>query len=191
MKKYFILAPLVLSLAACGSFKTKTEMAVKTPELPSFSDEVKYPSWYTEKSEGDVLNAVASEYSTDMQFAVDKAMLSAKRELAANFSSHIDSMMKNYAMEIGDLDTSVVREINQTSKLVVARVNLIGVQRTKLQINREGQGYRAFVKVKYSVDDSNKFLLSEVKKNRTLDAKMKASKSFQELEESVKEIKQQ
>lgn len=191
MKKYFILAPLVLSLAACGSFKTNTEVAVKTPEFPSWSDEVKYPDWYTEKSGGDALNAVASEYSTDMQFAVDKAMMSAKRELAANYSSHIDSMMKNYVMEIGDLDTSVVREINQTTKLVVARVNLIGVQRTKLQINREGQGYRAFVKVKYSVDDSNKFLLSEVKKNRTLDAKMKASKSFQELEESVKEIKQQ
>ena len=172
--------------------KYETGLEFKAPEFGGGDQqkEVSYPDWYNETPQKDdqSLYAVATEYSKDFQFSVDKAMLSAKRELASNFSSHIDAMMKDFSAEIGDVDSSVANDINRTTKLVISRVNLVGVQRVKFKVVHEKAGYRTFVKLRYAIDDSNKLLLNEIKRNRKLAAKLEASKSFKELEESINKI---
>jgi len=192
MKKTLVILPLVLAMTACSSLKYEAGMEYKAPEFGGGDqqDEVAYPDWYTDtpKKDDQALYAVASEYSKDFQFSVDKAMLSAKRELASNFSSHIDGMMKDFSAELGDVDSSVVNDINRTTKLVISRVNLVGVQRVKFKVVHEKAGYRAFVKLRYATDESNRLLLNEIKRNRKLTAKLEASKSFKELEESVNNI---
>ena len=193
MKK-LVLIPVVLAMTACssGGIKYTTGLEIKAPEFGGGNQqsEVRYPEWFTEKPQkgDDALYGVSSEYSKDFQFAVDKAMLSAKRELASNFSSHIEAMMKDYVSEIGEADQSTIQEINRTTKLVVARVNLIGVQRTNYKVVHEKDGYRAFIKLKYSADESNRLLVQEVRKNRKLNAKLESSKAFKELEQSIDSI---
>jgi hypothetical protein len=189
MKKLLIV-PLIFTLTACSSLKYTTGIELKAPSFGSsktMKNEVDYPSWYVSTNDTTALYAVASEYSKDFQMAVDKSMLSAKRELAAKFSSHINALIKDYAVELGE-DNSVVRELDRTTKLVIARVNLIGVHRENFVVVREQGGYRAFVKVKYSIDESNRLLISEIKKNRQLNAKLQASKAFRELEDEVKQV---
>jgi hypothetical protein len=189
MKKLLIV-PLIFTLTACSSLKYTTGIELKAPSFGSsktMKDEVDYPSWYASTNDTTALYAVASEYSKDFQMAVDKSMMSAKRELAAKFSSHINALIKDYAVELGE-DNSVVRELDRTTKLVIARVNLIGVHRENFAVVREQSGYRAFVKVKYSIDESNRLLISEIKKNRQLNAKLQASKAFRELEDEVKQV---
>lgn len=190
MKKILII-PIVLTLSACSSVKYNTGVEFTAPSFGSaktMKNEVNYPDWYVSKDiTKEALYAVSTEYSKDFQMAVDKSMLSAKRELAAKFSSYVDSLMKDYAAEIGE-DSSVVRELDRTTKLVVARVNLIGVHRENFVVVHENNGYRAFVKLKYPIDESNRLLLSEIKKNRQLNAKLQASKSFRELEQEVNKI---
>ena len=192
MKKTLVILPLVLAMTACSSLKYEAGMEYKAPEFGGGDqqDEVAYPDWYTDtpKKDDQALYAVASEYSKDFQFSVDKAMLSAKRELASNFSSHIDGMMKDFSAELGDVDSSTVNDINRTTKLVIARVNLVGVQRVNFKVVHEKAGYRSFVKLRYATDESNRLLLNEIKRNRKLSAKLEASKSFKELEESVNNI---
>lgn len=189
MKKVLIVVPIVLSMAACSSVKYTTGIEIEAPKVgKSVGDEVGYPDWYVKNGEDSALYSVASEYSQDMQFAVDKAMLSAKRELASNFSSHTNAMLKDFAAEVGELDSAVVREIDRTTRMVVNKVNLVGVQRTNMKIVHEKSGYRAFVKLRYATDDSNRLLLSEVKKNRQLNAKLQASKSFQELDSEMNKL---
>ncbi len=191
MKK-LVLIPMVLALTACSSIKYQTGVEFKAPEFGGGEQqsEVRYPIWFTDKPEKDdrALYAVASEYSKDFQFAVDKATLSAKRELASNFSSHVESMMKDYVSEVGEADQSTIQEINRTTKLVVARVNLIGVQRTNYKVVHEKDGYRAFIKLRYAADESNRLLVQEVRKNRKLNAKLESSKSFKELEQSIDSV---
>lgn len=197
MKNKSLIALLVASLFAtgCGSVKYTTgfEMDTRTQDSADAGVEVSYPEWYNaevEEEDGN-LYAVATEYSKDMQFAIDKATLSAKRDLASNFSSHTSALMKDYATEVGDLDTAVVREIDRTTKLVVAQVNMIGVQRTHMSLIHSGEGgYRAYVKLRYVPDQANKILLQEVWKNEKLKAKFQGSKRFKELEDSVQNIKQ-
>jgi hypothetical protein len=52
-------------------------------------------------------------------------------------------------------------------------------------------GYRAYVKLKYTPDSANAFILSEVRKNAKLMTKFNASKRFAELEEGVALIEEQ
>ena len=200
MKKVVIAGAVSLALTGCSSIKwnsgfeyvapgaqssadTKPADAKAQPMIKS-GDEVRYPTWFTDKPGSDAIYAVASEYSKDFQLAVDKTTLSAKRELAANFSSHISSLMKDFTTEVG-ADASVVRELDRTTKLVVSKVNLIGVQRTNFRVNHEDGGFRAYVQLKYSMDESNKLLMAEIKRNRELEVRLRASKSFKELEREI------
>jgi hypothetical protein len=189
MKKFLVIVPLALAVVGCSSTPTETSNIVG-PKSERMKNEVSYPAWYTKTPSDEALYAVASEYSKDMQFAVDKSMLSAKRELASNFSSYVSSMMKDYSMEAGELNSTVIREIDRTAKMIVSRVNMIGVQRTNLAVVHETGGFRAFVRVRYSVDDTNRILLAEIKRNKQLLARVQASKSFKELEESVNQIRE-
>jgi hypothetical protein len=185
MKKVLIVSVAVL-MTACSNFKYNQSVDLSAPKFGSNSKSVDVPDWYlTTEKEPNSIYGVASEVSTDMQFAVDKAMLSAKRELASNFSSHIDSMMKDYSAQAGGSNAEVLQEINRTTKLVVNKVNLIGVNRTNFKIVKEDNQYRAYVKLKYAVDDSNRILLEEIKKNRRLNHKLESSKAFKELEREV------
>jgi len=187
MKKLFIVAPLILALSACGTISSFKSSGVSKDDhgTKTFSNEVNVPEWYTNspKKDDKGIYAVGSEYSKDFQFSVDKAMLSAKRELATQFSSYTSSMMKDFAMEAGMANSDVVRsDIERTTKLIAAKVNLVGVQRTNFKIVHDGQGYRTFVQLRYDSEVSNKIMLSEINKNAALYAKFRASKSFNELE---------
>jgi len=185
MKKVLVVSAAVL-LTACSNLKYSQSVDLSAPKFGSDSKSVDVPDWYlASDKETNAIYGVASEVSTDMQFAVDKAMLSAKRELASNFSSHIDAMMKDYTAQAGNADAEVLQEINRTTKLVVNKVNLIGVNRTNFKIVKEDKQYRAYVKVRYAVDDSNRILLEEIKKNRRLTHKLESSRAFRELEREV------
>lgn len=193
-KKVLIIPTLVASLfvTGCGSVKYTTgfEMSTESSKTAESGVEVSYPEWYNAElaDEDGNLYAVGTEYSKDMQFAIDKATLSAKRDLASNFSSHTSAMLKDFATEVGSLDSEVIREIDRTTKVVVAQVNMIGVQREHMSLIHAKDGYRAYVKLRYVPDQANKILLQEVWKNEKLKAKVQASKRFKELEDEVNVI---
>ena len=186
----YALLPVIISLSACSSVP-KNE-GVTAENSRTFSNEVNYPDWYTKGPDKDKegIYAVGSEYSKNFQFSVDKAMLSAKRELAANFSSYISMMMKDFASESGSGDV-VNADIDRTTKLIVTRINLVGVQRANFKVVHEANGYRSFVRLRYSTDESNKLLMAEIRKNQQLQMRFKSSKAFQELEKEVDKIETQ
>jgi ribosomal protein S13 len=187
----YIALPLIISLSACSSLPESNGVTKENDRM--FSNEVNYPDWYVEGGGKDKsgIYAVGSEYSKNFQFSVDKSMLSAKRELAANFSSYVSAMMKDFTFESGATEDIASTDIDRTTKMVVARINLVGVQRTHFKVVHEGKGYRTFVKLRYSTDESNKLLMAEIRKNQMIYARLKSSKSFQELEAEVEKIEKQ
>ena len=193
MKKLILAASIPLALTACGTFKYTNGIELSTPTWSKAEegDEVRYPKWYKKEEKGDdKLYGVASEYSSDFQFAVDKTMLSAKRELAAQYSSYISSMMKDFSEEVG-ASGSVVREIDRTTKLLVAQVNLIGIKREQFEVRHEKSGYRAFVKLSYTTSEANKVLVDAIRRNQQLNARANKSQAFKELEQSVQNVQPQ
>lgn len=188
MKLIAAFVPIVF-LAACGSTppKTSVDSASLFGKGAKTGDAIRVPDWYYETPKDDALYSVASEYSADMQFAVDKSMLSAKREIAGKYSSYISAMMKDFTAEIGSAD-DVNRDIERTTKLLIAQINLVGLKRTNFEIRHEGRGFRAFVQLRYSLDDSNRLLVEKVRANRRLEMALRKSAAFQELEDSVDKI---
>jgi hypothetical protein len=192
MEKFLCYAvlPFIISLTACSTIKDGPSVS----ETKMFSNEVDYPKWYADapKKDDSAIYGVGTEYSNDFQFAVDKAMLSAKRELASNYSSYTSAMMKDFAVESGILGKGVANaDIERTTRLIVAKVNLVGVQRTNFIVVKEGSGFRAFVRLRFSADESNKIMLAEVQRNAALYAQLRASKSFRELDKETGKIEEQ
>jgi len=188
-KSLFAVASVAVLLTACGSNPPKTAMDSSSlfGKGAQTGDVVRFPDWYTTKPSDDALYSVASEYSSDLQFSVDKAMLSAKRELAGKYSSYVSAMMKDFTAEIGNAD-GVNRDIERTTKLLIAQVNLVGIQRIHFETRHEGRGFRTFVQLRYSLDDSNRLLVEKIRADKRLDLALRKSASFRELEDSVDKV---
>lgn len=153
----------------------------------------KAPEWFMQPpADSAYMYAVATDYSSDLQFALDKAILNAKVGLAAQVSNKVSSTMKEFAVEAGvGQDAQFNREIERASKEVISEVNLGGFSVAKRQIMQQGTGYRAYVLLRIPVMDMNKAIVEQTKKNSALDAKLKATKAFQELEKDIANSSQQ
>lgn len=147
----------------------------------------KAPEWFLQPpTDNAYMYAVATDYSSDLQFALDKAILNAKVGLAAQVSNKVSSTMKEFAVEAGvGQDAQFNREIERASKEVISEVNLGGFNVAKRQIMSQGTGYRAYVLLRIPVVDMNKAIVEQTKKNSALDAKVKATRAFQELEKDI------
>ena len=196
MKKLGYLV-LVATLAACASPKPGTpefvaavekegrEQAVKTAE--DTVDEA--PSWFlTPPTDANAIYAAASEVSSDMQMAVDKAVLSAKRSLASQVGNRMSSKMKEFVMEVGaGSDTQLSREIERVSQEVVTDVNLAGFRQNEVKVITQAGNFRAYVLLQYPLGDANKMVVFQVKKSSVLETRVRASKAFQDLEKEIED----
>jgi len=188
-KSLFAVVSVAVLLSACGTNPPQTAMDSSSlfGKGAKTGDTIRTPDWYTSKPSDDALYSVASEYSGDLQFSVDKAMLSAKRELAGKYSSYVSAMMKDFTAEAGNSD-AINRDIERTTKLLIAQVNLVGIQRTGLETRHEGKGFRTFVQLRYSLDDSNRLLIQKIQNDKKLEMALRKSAAFRELEESVDKV---
>jgi len=125
--------------------------------------------------------------SPDLQLAMDKAVLFAKRTLADRINGQISSKIKSFIAEIGQAeDTEVITEIEQVTTNLIANVTVVGYSQKEAKVIPQGTQYRAYVLLQYPVGKANRMLVDQVKKNRVLEARLRASKAFKELEEDVK-----
>jgi len=149
------------------------------------------PKWFLEPVvENNAIYAVATDYSNDLQFSIDKALLNAKVGLATQISNKVSSKMKEFAQEAGvGTDAQVVKEIEKVSTELVTEVNLAGFTIVKREIIQQGAGYRSYVMIRYPLGDANRMVVEQTKKNAILDSKIRASKAFQELEKDIAESK--
>ena len=146
------------------------------------------PSWVKVLPESeDAYYSTGTAVSSDLQLSIDKSMLFAKRTLADRTGGELSTQMKTFVTEIGEQGTSdvVMLEIEQATKNMVANVNVAGYNPTNIEVVPEGTVFRTYVLLEYPVGSANDILVHQVKRNRALYARIRASKAFQELEDSV------
>lgn len=162
--------------------QARTEAAKKTEKTLD-----KAPDWFLNPPvDGKYMYAVATDYSSELQFAIDKAVLNAKVGLAAQVGNRVSSSMKEFALEGGTGgEARVSREIERVSKEMVAEVNIAGFTIQKREILAQEGGYRVYVLARLPLADANKLVVAETKKNAFLDSRLRASKAFQELEKDI------
>jgi hypothetical protein len=188
MKKVILAASIAAAAMLTGCGTTSSNSLLGPSEWRQGSDNVDTsiaPAWFTEYRTKDDANifAVSTEYSSDLQFAIDKANLSAKRQIAAQMDSTISSMMKDYATESGSATNGdVMREVERVTRQVTAQAQIIGFKRDRFEIKREGKGYRVYTRMIFPYDDSNKILAETIRRNKMLKLQFDKSEAYRELD---------
>lgn len=132
------------------------------------------------------LSATGTATSADLQLALDKAILFAKRDLADRINSSVSSKMKSFVAETtAGNSTELVSEIERITRNLVSEVNLSGYSREEVEVKPQGTDYRAYVLLNYAVDKANRLLVDQVNKSKLLETRLRASDAFKELESDI------
>jgi hypothetical protein len=166
MKKVILAAAIAAALTGCGT----TSLVEKKADWVQGSDKVDLamaPEWFTMHLANDDSHifATATEYSADYQFAIDRAMMAAKINLAGQINQRVESEMNSFISESGtggDID-DVERSVERKSRAVIDTTMLVGYKRDKIEVRREGKGYRVYVRLVYDYTDNNKLVQQAVK----------------------------
>jgi hypothetical protein len=145
------------------------------------------PDWYLNPPVADnALYTAGVATSGDMQFAIDRAMLSAKTALASQLNNRVSARIRDFINEAGLAnDAALTAEAERVSQNVVTEVNLAGFRREKSEVFQEGRTYRAYVLLQYPMGDANKIVRDQVRKSAQLEARLKFHRAFQELEKEI------
>jgi hypothetical protein len=189
----------VLTLAACSSPEPGTpawtahqeqkKQEARVEAVKSSVDDL--PSWYTSPPNDEFsIYAAGAATSADLQFAEDKAILGAKRNLADRINSKLSSKMKEFVSESGaGENTQVQAESERVTSNLITEVNVAGYTVTQKKFVPSGQQYRAYVLLQYPLGGANRILVDQVNKNNVLQGKLRASKAFQELEQDIRDAR--
>jgi len=187
---------IAIGLSAC---QTNKESIMGRPEVvykySTVNQQIeKIPSWYLKiPSDDDTIYSSGSAKAPDLQLAVDIAIMNAKTTLADRINGKLDSMTKSFVAKIGsdDLDTSVLNEIEKTSKNVIASVDVAGYKIDESDITQEGTQYRAYVLLAYNSEEATKIMMNRMKRDRMIYSRIRSTEAWKELEEEVNKSKEE
>ncbi len=145
------------------------------------------PDWYLAPPADDgAIYAPGTATSSDLQLAVDKAVIGAKRALADRINSRLSSKLKEYLSESGSAgDSKAMAESERVTSNLIAEVNLSGYSIAEKKVVPAGGQFRAYVLIRYPRDAADRMLVDRVHGDDLLDSRLRASKAFQELEHDI------
>lgn len=161
---YVAACALGLITTGCSTIGLGGDKDNKMVEIPkSKMDHI--PEWFLQKPVDGAITVTATDVSKDMQFAIDKATLNAKVQLAERLGTKVDSLTRETALESGYGVKDVQREIDRVSKV---RVNqeLNFFTREHVAVVREGDHFRAFVMLKINNNDARRLTTKDNSKSR-------------------------
>lgn len=182
MKKVLLATMIAAALTGCGTTNGFIEKKADWVQGSDNVDKALAPEWFTMHlaNDGSHIFATATEYSGDYQFAIDKAMLAAKANLAEQVANRMKSSTKSFVGEEGNATEAddIDRKTERTTEAVVDTTLLVGYKRDKIEIRKEGRGYRVFVRLVYDYTDNNPLLQDlNRREKRKAKAEVKANKA--------------
>lgn len=183
-------------LASCATPKPGTpeaEMAKEEARVEAMEETLSdLPSWYLNVPQDDnKVYAVGTATSRDLQLALDKSILNAKRSLADRINGVLSSKMKSFVSEVGSgEDTEVISEVERVTTSLITEVNVAGYIQKDAKLMSKGGEYRSFVLLEYPLGSANRILVDQVKKNQILNTRLRSSKAFQDLEDEIKKARE-
>ena len=192
-----LISSVVAIAIGLGACQTNKESITANPQIVYQTNTVskqieQIPEWYLNiPSAEDTIYSSGSAKAPDLQLAVDIAIMNAKTTLADRINGKLDSMTKSFVAKIGstDLDTSVLNEIEKTSKNVIASVDVAGYVVDKSDITQEGAQYRAYVLLAYNNEEATKIMMNRMKRDRMIYSRIRSTEAWKELEEEVNKSK--
>ena len=197
MNNIKLISSVVAIAIGLGACQTNKESITANPQIVYQTNTVsqqveQIPEWYLNiPSADDTIYSSGSAKAPDLQLAVDIAIMNAKTTLADRINGKLDSMTKSFVAKIGstDLDTSVLNEIEKTSKNVIASVDVAGYVVDKSDITQEGTQYRAYVLLAYNSEEATKMMMNRMKRDKMIYSRIRSTEAWKELENEVDKSK--
>ena len=139
-----------------------------------------------EDEQGNLLTAKATATSSDLQMSLDKAMITAKREIASKIEEIISSKTKQFLKDTGKNENS--KNFDETTITSISRIDnveLSGLKVSNKKIVNLGTKYESYVMIVYPVGDANKILVNKINKEEELKLRLESSEAFKELEKEI------
>ena len=147
--------------------------------------ELSIPKWFLfeEKDNSKVITVTATEVSKDMQFAIDKAELQARVQLAQKIGANVASVVRESTLESGyssvkDVDTEIDRVSKTTTNQQIGFY-----RRANLEVIREGDYFRAYVQLELDVTEGRRLTDKGKAKSR--------EEAFKELDQTTAVVSEQ
>ena len=146
-----------MMLGACSSMNPLNKNINKGVKV----DEVKLrggsevPDWFFDYPKDDEwVYGVATGYSEDMQFAIDKGIHSAKVMIADKLQNYINGDMKSYIGDSGSVVNGLTeQQTEKMSQAIIDELDMGGYIIVNKVVVNEGNGYRSFVLMKFDRTD--------------------------------------
>lgn len=199
MKKILAILISIIILAGCKSgkdaintsipesYKADEEKIVeqKKKEMAASVEEI--PEWFLEQDEiGDLLTAKGTATSSDLQMSLDKAIITAKRELASKIEETISNKTKQFLKDVGIDENS--KNYDETIITTISRIDnveLSGFKVANRKVINLGTKYRSYIKLVYPIGTANKLLVNKINKEEELKLRLESSEAFKELEKEI------
>jgi len=180
-----VLAALVMVVAViivgCGG-SPATMQATSTGDMPA---------WYPNPPQDPLyLRSANSQASQDLQIAIDKAGAGARTELGRMLETKVNALQKKFEEETGTgQDATLLQQFTQASKIVVS-TTMNGSRMKDQKTVKDGNMWRAYVMYELPIGAANESLMAEIKKNKDLYTRFRASEAFKELDSEVQKYEE-
>lgn len=163
---FIVACSLGVITTGCSSLKIGSNDGNKMVEIPD-SKVSHVPDWFFIKQTPDQKDIIvtATDISKDMQFAIDKATLNAKIQLAERLGTRVESMTQESTLESGTGSKEVNREVDRVSKVKVKQ-ELNFFTRDNILVVKDGENFRAFVMLRLNNNEGRRLIHKDDKKSR-------------------------
>ena len=144
----------------------------------------KLPSWFIEvPKEKNAIHSVGSGTSPDLQLAIDKSILHAKRTLADRIEGRLSSQVKEYITETGKgTAPPALKDTERVTKNIMREVNVAGYSVKEMEIKHHQSFFRVYVLLMYPMGDSNEILTLQRQRRAFSSKKNSAEEGYKELD---------
>ncbi len=144
------------------------------------------PDWFLNPpKDKNYIYASATDSSSNMQYAIDKASSLARDQIANTVGTRVMSMFKRFREEVGESESpEFITMTTNVSKQVVSEV-ISGTEIVKKEVSKKGDIFHAYVLMRMPVGEANSALMARIKANQNLYTRYRASQAFKELDDDV------
>lgn len=194
-----LLAAILLALTACASPKPGTPEFVQKKEEDQQKAAVETvkqnidqtPDWFNkEPADTNYIYGFATGVDGSRQMAYEKSLIAAKSQLAGKLGDYVTAAIKNTLESSGtEQDAQTTNAIAIIQKSLANDVKLVGWSEVNKKTVPQKDKYVTFIVLRYPLGEANKVLLSQIKKDQTLNSKLRASKALDDLEKEIEAAK--
>ena len=142
------------------------------------------PDWFVDLPEEDnAIHSVGSGTSPDLQLAIDKSVLNAKRTLADRIEGKLSSQVKEYITETGKgMAPPTISDTERVTNNIMREVNVAGYSVKEMEIKPHQTFFRVYVLLMYRTGEANQLLQLYRQRMNSSRGSNSAQKGYKELD---------